>query len=143
MSTAENVKVAQASFDALNAHDLDKWQRLNAPNITFEGPGAPGPLKGEQNRAYIQGFLTAFPDLHFNILKTMADGDHVVMEWTGTGTHKGPLVAPSGNSTPPTGKKATVRGSSTFEIMNGKVTASRTYWDMVELLGQLGLMPPM
>ena len=29
------------------------------------------------------------------------------------------------------------------EIKNGKITRSWIYWDMVTLLGQLGLMPPM
>ena len=73
----------------------------------------------------------------------MAEGEYVVTEWVATCTHTGPLVSPSGQSIPPTGKHAATHGSNTFEVKNGKVASTRVYWDMVELLGQLGLMPPM
>jgi steroid delta-isomerase-like uncharacterized protein len=143
MSTADNVKIVQASWDAINAHNLDALERTQAANFSAMAPGAPGPLNSAGNKAYIQGFITAFPDLHFNIVRTVAEGDYVVTEWVATGTHTGPLVSPSGQNVPPTGKKATTHGSNTFEVKNGKLSSARVYWDMVELLGQLGLMPPM
>jgi steroid delta-isomerase-like uncharacterized protein len=144
MSEQENVKIAQSSFDAINAHDNKRWSSLQADNSQQAyAPGTSGPLNQEQSWAYIQGFLTAFPDLHFDTMHSVAQGDSVVLHWTGTGTHTGPLTTPTGNMIPPTGKKATVPGSTTFEIKNGKITRSWIYWDMVTLLGQLGLMPPM
>ena len=143
MSEQDNTKTARASFDALNAHDLNKNDALQSDNVKFEAPGAPGVLDRAQGRAYTQGFITAFPDLHWDIRLTVAQGDHVVVNWVGTGTHNGPLTTPTGNTIPPTHKKATVPGSSTFEIKNGKITRSVVYFDMVTLLGQLGLMPPM
>jgi len=139
----ENIQIARTSFDSLNAHDLDANDRLQSDDVKFEGPGAAGTLNRAQSRAYTQGFLTAFPDLHFDVTQIIAQDDYVVVNWKGVGTHQGPLVTPSGNSIPPTGKKSTVPGSSTFEIKHGKIVSSRIYWDMVTLLGQLGLMPPM
>jgi predicted ester cyclase len=144
MSEPENVKIAQSSFDAINAHDKQRWSNLQADKSQQAyAPGTPGPLNREQSWAYIQGFLTAFPDLHFETMHPVAQGDSVVLHWTGTGTQTGPLSTPTGNTVPPTGKNATVQGSTTFEIKNGKITRSWIYWDMVTLLGQLGLMPPM
>ncbi len=142
MSEQENIKVAKQLFDTLNAHDLDAYDRLGDDHAKFEGPGAAGALNKEQTRAYTQGFITAFPDLHFDVERTIAQGDHVVVNWKGHGTHKGPLVTPDGKTIPATGKHAVVPGSSTIEIKNGKVTSNKIYWDMVTLLGQLGLMPP-
>ena len=142
MSEQDNVKVAMALFDNLNAHDLDKNHALQSDDVKFEAPGAPGALDRAQGRAYTQGFITAFPDLHFDIKLTVAQGDHVVVNYVGTGTHTGPLTTPSGGTIPPTGKKAAVPGSNTLEIKNGKITHSWVYFDMVTLLGQLGLMPP-
>jgi predicted ester cyclase len=139
----ENIKIQQAIFDGLNAHDLDRNDRLFADDFVGYAPGAPGPTTHEQAKMVNQGFLTAFPDLHFDITLTLAQGDYVVTHWTGTGTHTGPLPTPSGNTIPPTGKKATVMGSSTAEIKNGKVTRGWQFWDMTSLLGQLGLLPPM
>jgi steroid delta-isomerase-like uncharacterized protein len=143
MSEQDNVKVALATFDNLNAHDLDSNDALSSDDAKFEAPGAPGALDRAQGRAYTQGFLTAFPDLHFDVTLTVAQGDHVVVNWVGSGTHTGPMLTPSGNSIPPTGKKAVTPGSSTLEIKNGKVTRNQVYFDMATLLGQLGLLPPM
>lgn len=144
MSEQDNVKIAKANFDAINAKDKGKWAQLQADDLQqVYAPGTPGPTNKEQTWAYVQGFLTAFPDLHFDVMHAVAEGDSVVLHWTGTGTHTGPLTTPTGNKIPPTGKKAVVPGSSTYEIKNGKITRAWLYWDMVTLLGQLGLMPPM
>ena len=143
MSTADNIKVVKGNWDAINAHDVDALEKWEAPNFSVVAPGAPGPMNAAGNKAYLQGFISAFPDLHFDVARTVAEGDNMVTEWVASGTHKGPLVSPSGQRIPPTGKKAMTHGSNTFEVKNGKVTSVRTYFDMVELLGQLGLMPPM
>ena len=143
MSEHENIKIAQASWDAINAHDLDKWSQLLAADYQAEAPGQPGPMNKEQTRAYIQGFLTAVPDLHYEVTRTVAKDDDVVMHWTGTGTQTGPLVTPSGGSIPATGKWAQVPGSTTFEVEHGKIKRSWIFWDMITLLAQLGVMPAM
>ncbi|HLE29553.1 MAG TPA: ester cyclase [Anaerolineales bacterium] len=143
MSEQQNIKAAQAFIEAWNAGDLSRGDAYEADNFMAEGPGAPGPMNSAQNRAYTQNFLTAFPDSKFEVTLTIAQGDHVVTHWKASGTHKGPLGTPSGGAIPPTGKMATVMGSTTAEVKNGKVTRSWTYWDMTSLLTQLGLMPPM
>jgi steroid delta-isomerase-like uncharacterized protein len=143
MAEAENTKLAKTFFDNLNAHALDKNDALQADDVKFEAPGAAGPMTRDQAKSYTQGFITAFPDLRFDVRLTVAQGDYVVMNWIGTGTHNGPLTTPSGGTIPPTGKMVTVPASTTLEIKGGKVTHNRVYYDMVTLLGQLGLMPPM
>lgn len=143
MSKKENTKVAQAFFDRFNAHDLDAIDQLNADDFKSEVVGGAGPMNKEQNRMYLQNFLTAFPDLHFEVTLAVAQEDHVVLNWAASGTHDGPLGTPSGGVIAPTGKEATVPGSTTYQIKDGKIARSSTYWDMAGLLGQLGLLPPM
>ena len=143
MSEQDNIQIAQATIDNLNAHDQDRSDPLFADDYMGYGPGQVGATNWEQAKAVNQGFLTAFPDLHFDVTLTIAQGDYVVQHWTGTGTHTGPLPTPSGGTIPPTGKKATVMGSTTTEIKNGKITRGWNFWDMAGLLGQLGLLPPM
>ncbi len=143
MCEQENVKAAQAIFDAWNMGDLSKTAAYEADNFMAESPGAPGPLNATQNRAYTQNFMTAFPGSKFEVLQTVAQGDYVVMNWTISGTNSGPLQAPSGAIVPPTGKKSTLVGSTTSLVKNGKVVHTWNYWDMASLLGQLGLIPPM
>lgn len=143
MSELDNIKAAHSFFEAWNANDLSKATPYEASNFMVESPGTPGPMNAEQNRNYNQNFLTAFSGSRFEILRDVVQGDYVVTHWKITGKHNNPLVAPSGTAIPATGKTATIVGSSTFEIKNGKIVHSWNFWDMTSLLGQLGLMPPM
>jgi steroid delta-isomerase-like uncharacterized protein len=143
MSEQENIRAASSFFDAWNSGDLSKSAQFEANDMQAEAPGAPAPLNREQNRAYNQNFLTAFPGSKFEVVLTVAQGDYVVINWTITGKHNGPLVSPSGTTIPPTGKVSTLTGSTTSLIKNGKVVRGWTYFDMASLLTQLGLLPPM
>ena len=143
MSEQENTKIAMAFFDHFNAHDLDATSQLLADDYKSGAAGGADLLNKEQDRMYLQNFLTDFPDLHYEVMFSVAQGDHVVINWGARGTHNGPLGTPSGGTIEPTGKKATVPGSSTYHIKDGKIARSASYWDMAGLLGQLGLLPPM
>jgi predicted ester cyclase len=143
MSEQENIRMAEQIFESMNAQDLRRSKDSYAPNYRFEGPGAAGPLEYEQSLAYIQGFITAFPDLHFTLKDRIADGDNVAITWTATGTHSGPMMTPNGNQIPPTGRQGVVNGCTTYKFQGGKAVSSQNYWDMASLLMQLGLMPAM
>jgi steroid delta-isomerase-like uncharacterized protein len=143
MSEQENTRIAEKFFSAFNAHDLSQTKALEAPNYKAKAPGSPEAMTGDESRAYNQGFLTAFPDLNFELTEKIAQGDFVVINWIARGTHNGNMRTPAGGTIPPTHKKAAVHGSTTFEIKNGKAVRSWVFWDMVTLLTQLGLMPAM
>jgi steroid delta-isomerase-like uncharacterized protein len=143
MSDQDNIKAAQSWIDAWNMGDLSKIAPYEADNFMSEVPGTPGPVNSVQNRAYIQNFLTAFPDSKIEVLRTIVQGDYVVTNWKTTGMNTGPLQTPSGGSIPPTGKMSTTVGSTTSQVKNGKVVHAWVYFDMASLLGQLGLLPPM
>ena len=143
MSKQDNIRAAEQTLAVMNSHDLTRDLEIYADNYQFDGPGASGTMTYEQSQAYLQGFIDAFPDLHFEINRTIADEDSVVLNWTAVGTHSGALPTPSGNSIPPTGKTSKVYGSTTYHFKNGKISHGWTYWDMASLLAQLGLLPPM
>ena len=140
MSDQNNVRVAEKAVTDLNQHDVSVGVDLYADTYQFEAPGAQGSLNLEQSQAYVQGFFDAFPDLHFEVTNRIADGEYVVINWMGTGTHTAPMRSPSGNMIPATGKKCLVPGSTTYNIKNGKIQKSQWYWDMATLLAQLGLL---
>jgi ketosteroid isomerase-like protein len=143
MSEQDNIRAVEQAFDDINTKNLGRSADLYDPGYKFEGPGAPGPMPYEPSLAYIQGFITAFPDLHFALKHKIADGDNVAVTWTAIGTHTGPMLTPTGATIPPTGKKGVINGCTTYEFKGNKIVASATYWDMVSLLTQLGLMPGM
>ena len=146
MSEIDNIRIAEKLFDAINAHNLNLGDSYQDVNYRFEGPGTESngrALNRDQAKAYTQGFITAFPDLRFELTQKIAQGEYVVINWVGRGTHTGPLLTPTGDTLPATGKKATIAGSTTYQIKNGKAVKGWTYWDMVSLLSQLGMMPGM
>jgi len=126
MSEQENIKAAHAFFDAWNAGDLSRGDAYEADGLMAEGPGAAGPMNKQQNRMYNQNFLTAFPGSKFEKLLTVAQGDYVVVNWKISGVHTGPMQSPSGGIVPPTGKTATIVGSTTSQVKNGKITHYRS-----------------
>jgi steroid delta-isomerase-like uncharacterized protein len=143
MSEQENIKAANSLLEAWNSGDLRPALAYQAEDFKQEAPGSPAPMNREQNLAYNQNFLTAFPGTKFKVLLTVVQGDYVVTNWTISGKHTGPLHSPSGTAIPPTGKMVTVNGSTTAQLRNGKIAYAWTFFDMAGLLGQLGLIPPM
>jgi predicted ester cyclase len=143
MSEQANLASVEKIFSDLNARNLGSNDDLYAAGYQYQAPGAPGPLNLEQSRGYVEGFLTAFPDLHFELKTKVAQGDYVAVSWESTGTHTGPLRTPTGDTLPPTNKKVHGTGSSFYQFKNGKIVSSQIYWDMVTLLAQIGMMPGM
>lgn len=143
MSEKENLASVVRIFASLNSRNLGSEDEMYAADYQYEAPGAAGALSLEQAREYIQGFINAFPDLHFELKTKIAQGDSVAVSWESTGTHTGPLRTPTGATLPPTNKKGVVTGSSFYQFKDGKIINSQQYWDMVTLLTQLGMMPGM
>jgi steroid delta-isomerase-like uncharacterized protein len=143
MSEQENARTAVKYFEAINDKDLGRYSEFLSPDFLSEQPGAPAPMNEEQNNAFTQIFIDAFPDLHFDFRQTVAQGDFVAVNWVASGTHKGGLKTPAGPVLPPTGKHAMIPGSSTYQFKNAKIVRVWNHWDMATLLAQLGLMPGM
>jgi steroid delta-isomerase-like uncharacterized protein len=143
MSEQDNIKVIQANFEALNAQDPDTFSRLRAADFAAEVPGTPTPLNVEQTWKFNQGYLSAFSNAHIDVTLMIAQGNYVVAHYTATGTHTGPLPTSTGSSIPATGKKFAVKGCSTYEVKDGKISRQWDFADMLSLFGQLGGMPPM
>ena len=82
----------------------------------------------------------AFPDLHYGIEDLVAEGDTVVARWRLTGTHEGDLAGPT-ISVAPSGKRIALWGMSLYRIGGETVRESWESFDMMEFLGQLGVLP--
>ena len=109
---------------------------LFAANLSLETPD--GVLTGLAGAdLLLQAYATAFPDFRLSIDDLLADGDQVVLRWTFTGTHRGPLagIAASGNAV------NLPRGIATFHLDGGKVDQGYMTWDKYALLQQLGALP--
>src|SRR5262249_30254519 len=75
-----------------------------------QGPGLAG-LK-----EVLSGWRAAFPDVHFEILEQVSEGDKVASRFEWTGTHRAPFLG-----VPATGKPVKVWGVVIDRLVNGKI----------------------
>jgi hypothetical protein len=104
MSSEENKVIALSLLEALNARDLSLWSRHLAEDYIAEHPGVSIPLNKSRSIGYQQRFVTALPDIHLEVLHVLAEGDHVLIHWTASGTHAERLATLTGETIPRPGE---------------------------------------
>jgi steroid delta-isomerase-like uncharacterized protein len=136
--SAENKAIARRLVEeAFNEGRLDVIDELAAPGVVSYDSALPEPLVGiDATKASIAAYRDAFPDLKLTVEEQIAEGDMVVTRWTARGTHQGELMGMA-----PTGKEATVTGITIDRLENGRIAESRTNWDSLGLMQQLGAVP--
>lgn len=138
------VAVGMTWIDSFNARDLSGWRGILADDFSaVYAPTGPAVLNAQTAEMVNQSFLDAFGDLAFVADRVVAGAscDYVVIHWTASGVHDGPLVLPSGDVIPATNQPAKVSGAYTAEIRSGQIAREWTHWDLLSLMTQLGLIP--
>jgi ketosteroid isomerase-like protein len=121
--------------------DRDAAKELYASDAVAETPDQ-GTVSGpDQIVAWAGEFFDAFPDARYEPAHEHEAGDTAIDEGYFVGTHTGPLAGPDGETIPPTGKSVRVRACDIVTVKDGSVTSHRFYFDQMEFLGQLGLLP--
>jgi predicted ester cyclase len=102
------------------------------------------PRKGREDiKAFMRDFRTAFPDLNFwGTAELIAEGDYVVGQWDGGGTHTGPAFKDflAGGLPANTGRKMRFTGVTVLKLKDGKIIEEIGLDDGVKALTQLGLL---
>jgi predicted ester cyclase len=131
--------VIQHGITLWNGRHREGFTLIIDERVEIEGPGGLR-LSGIAGwEAFYDMWYEAFPD---NAVEASAfgDGEQAAEEGRFVGTHTGTLRGPGGDL-PPTGRRVDVPYALFFRVTNGKVTFVRLYFDQVELLTQLGLIP--
>jgi predicted ester cyclase len=133
-------EVAAQFVEAFNAHDEARIRELTAENFRGEAPGDVLLEGRDASTEYAMSWLNAFGDARTDVHNELVVGDWVVQEFIFSGTHTGPLQTPAGEI-PPTNRQLRGRGVQIFRVEDGLVADTRLYFDQVEVMTQLGLMP--
>ncbi|RNE56756.1 ester cyclase [Cryobacterium tepidiphilum] len=135
--TQENNIAAQQKFgEAINTRNFDLFDDVVAPASVDHDP-APGQAPGPQGyKDLFTQMTTAFPDLHIEVERLVANDTDVAIAYTMTGTQRGPFL---GNDA--TGKSVSVRGVQISRFDNGLVVERWGSSDQLGILQQLGLAP--
>src|SRR6267143_2794772 len=144
-NTEENKAIVGRWFTEFWGKDFNPAviDELAAPDIRFEY-SLHAPCRGRQEvRQFAAKFRAAFPDLNFwGTADLIAEGDYVVGQWEGGGTHTGPAFSDflTGSLPPATGRKMHFTGTTVLRIQNGKIAQEIGLDDGVKALTQLGLI---
>jgi ketosteroid isomerase-like protein len=113
--------VATALAQALNAHDIDAFVSLFAPDYDSRQPAHPDrTFRGsDQVRANWTAMFSGMPDFGAELISTAVEGDAVWSEWRWHGTHQD-------------GSPLDMAGVMICGIRDGQIAWARLYLEPVE-----------
>jgi predicted ester cyclase len=137
-STTRGVaETARSYFDAISRQDLDAM-------VAHWKPGASGSIHGmveltasDNYREWFGTMFAAFPDLEFEVLDLIAEGDHAAVRWRATGTFTGGEF----EGMVPNGSAVEMEGCDMVTVRDGLIVDNRAYMNAAEMGRQLGVMP--
>jgi predicted ester cyclase len=145
MSIEENKAIVGRWFGEFWSNEFNPAviEELAAPDIRFEY-SLHAPCRGrDEVLKFATTFRAAFPDLNFwGTAPLLAEGDYVVGQWEGGGTHTGDAFddMPIGALPANTGKTMRFTGTTILKVENGLITEEIGLDDGVTVLRQLGLI---
>ena len=140
MTSAEtNKALVRRFYEEIDKGNIDILDELVAEDyIDHTPPPVPGLASGREGvKQSFRMFQQATPGYH-RIEDQIAEGDKVVTRLTSIGKHEGDLPG-----APRTGNDMQVTSITIHRIANGKLVEKWSEKDVISLLQQLGLMPPM
>ena len=133
--------VVERGLEAWRARDADAFAAVYTDDAVIAAPGGMELHGHDGARGFMAVWNEAFPDNDISITHRHICDSVVVEEGTFHGTHTGNLLTPDGQTIPATGRSVSAPYVDVFEIEDDRVKSERLYFDRVELLTQLGLMP--
>ena len=136
-SVAANIKMYSHVWDEIiNKRRLDMFNDSNFTKDVVMHASPKDVVGIDSARAYYANYLTGFSDITFTIKDVFGMGNKLVKYWNFKGTHTGMFFG-----IPATGKKVDIDGVTLVRMENGKIAEERDFFDNLDFLQQLGLIP--
>ncbi len=118
-------EVAVALVEAMNAHDIDAFVALFAPDYDSRQPAHPDrAFQGrDQVRANWSAVFAGVPDFRAELIASAAEADTVWSEWRWSGTHED-------------GSRLEMVGVIVFGVRDGRLAWARLYVEPIEAGGE-------
>ncbi len=134
MGTQENTAIATRFLEeVMNRGNVSVIDEFSSPNFVDHSAPPGVPPTNEGFKGFVAGFRAAFPDLHYTLEDSIAEGDKVVQRATAHGTMKGDF-----QGMPASGKSATWSEIHITRFENGKAVEHWGVVDQLAMLAQLG-----
>jgi steroid delta-isomerase-like uncharacterized protein len=135
------MEVARESIDCFNDGDFDRMRSLLADDSYEEEHATQRRLEGADAQVEAaRGWKEAFPDGRGTVESACEDGNMICLELTWEGTQSGPMRTPDGRELPASNRHGTVKACQVMEVEDGKIVATRHYFDLMTLMQQVGAM---
>jgi steroid delta-isomerase-like uncharacterized protein len=127
-----------AYLEAWNAHDSAAVARHMAHDAIYEDVALGRVLHGPSEIAsFVEEATRTSSDFRFEVVSLFAAGYDYANEWVMVGTNDRQV-----RGVPPTGRSFRVRGASIGKLdASGRIAENRDYYNLAELLTQLGIVP--
>ena len=136
MSTETNKTLAMRVVDGINQHDLSVLDEVIAADAVDHATPPGMPPTRESAKQFLGMLLAAFPDFHYTVEFTVAEGDRVAQRLNGSGTMQGEFMG-----MPATGKHAMWTETHVSRFADDKLVEHWANIDQVGMMQQLGLLP--
>jgi steroid delta-isomerase-like uncharacterized protein len=125
-------------FTTFAAGDLDAADDCYADDCEIAGPT--GAMTKAEHRMFSEAFRAGLPDARMVVDHALEGTDEVFVQGRFVGTHSGDLVSPGG-TLPASGNALDLRFGDWFQVAGGRIVRQSTYFDQMDMLGQLGALP--
>jgi ketosteroid isomerase-like protein len=138
--TAARTDVLRDAMQAAVTGDEALAERVYTGDMTGWSPVLEVSSRDELT-ADLRGRSGGFSDVDVVLDPVEAVGDKLIVEWRVTATHTGVLALDEDVEVEPTGRRLELRGVVIAEFEGGRIRSFRQYWNEVELIDGLGLLP--
>ena len=111
---------------------------IYAQDVVVHDCSAPEDIRGlDALKSFYEASHAGFPDMEFRFDDVLASENHVIFRGTVEGTNTGTLRGVSS-----TGRRVSFSCVAIDRIEGGKIVEEWVYFNVLDLLGQLGMAPP-
>ena len=144
MPAISSLDVTAQYVAALAARDTARMNALRTTDFELDfvygDAFASEPLSSEETKQFWPSWLVGFPEMDYEVTRTIAADEVVVTQWVFTGTHKKPIGPPVFDPpVEPTGRTIMFRGVSIYDVGKGLIERETTYMDLATIMVELGV----
>ena len=145
MDTTQSLQTVAQYVTALGKRQSEQMEALRSPDFVLDfvhgDAFEEGPLSAGRTAAFWPAWFAAFPEMDYEVTRTIAAEQVIVTQWIFTGTQTEPLGPPVfAEPHPPTHRTIRFRGVSVYDIDgNGGIQRETTYMDLATLMIELGV----
>jgi uncharacterized protein len=137
-SVEANIKTYSHVWDEiLNNRNIEMFNDSNFDQDVVIHGGPEDVIGIDQVKAHYNNFLIGFSNIQFTINDIFGQDNKLAKRWNFKGTHTGEFFG-----IPATGRTVSLDGATFIRMSNGKIAEERDFYDNLDFMTQLGLIPP-